>query len=49
MTLASSTLRVAACQLRLHIGDTAANSDKGVEAIRAAAQQGARLVVLPEL
>ncbi len=40
---------MAACQLRLQIGDTTANTDAGVEAIRGAAQQGARLVVLPEL
>jgi 5-aminopentanamidase len=40
---------VAACQLAPVLGDAAANRDLVAEAVRAAAAEGARVVVLPEL
>jgi len=41
--------RVAAAQLSLSVGDVAGNRRAGIEAIAAAAADGAELVVLPEL
>ncbi len=43
------SVRVAACQLSLSIGETARNRAAAREAIGIAAGQGARVVVLPEL
>ncbi len=42
-------LRVAACQVHVEIGRTEENGDQVEAAIRAAAGQGVRLVVVPEL
>lgn len=46
---ASSSLRIACAQLGPAIGQVAANRERAAAAIDAAAAQGARLVVLPEL
>ena len=43
------TTKVAACQLRIDIDDPEGNRRAVVDAVRAAAAAGARLVVLPEL
>jgi 5-aminopentanamidase len=43
------SVRVAACQLRLRIGETGRNRAAAREAVDIAAGQGARVIVLPEL
>jgi predicted amidohydrolase len=43
------SVRVAACQLSLRVGETAANRAAARDAIDAAAARGAQVVVLPEL
>ncbi len=42
-------VRVAACQLRLHVGDLDANREAAAAAITEAAERGAQIVILPEL
>jgi predicted amidohydrolase len=42
-------VEVAACQVSLHVGEVAANRAAALEAVRAAAAAGARIIVLPEL
>jgi 5-aminopentanamidase len=43
------TIRVACCQVPLHVGDTTGNSVATTTAIEQAARAGAQLIVLPEL
>lgn len=45
----SGPVTVAACQVSLRVGDLAANRETAEAAVREAAGQGARIVVLPEL
>ena len=42
-------VEVAACQVSLRVGEVAANRAAALEAVRAAAAAGARIIVLPEL
>lgn len=46
---ADDEIVIACCQLAPVLGDVAANTERTVAAIRAAAGEGARLIVLPEL
>lgn len=42
-------VEVAACQVSLRVGEVAANRAAALEAVRAAAAAGARIIILPEL
>ena len=49
MTIRTEPLRVAMAQLNTTVGDIDGNARKIAEAIESAREQGAQLVVLPEL
>jgi predicted amidohydrolase len=49
MTVAANMVKVACCQLAPYIGDANQNRTLTEEAIRLAAEQGAKIIVLPEL